>query len=322
MFKYSFIIPVYNAGKKLKKGFESIINQTYDNWELICVDDGSTDDTATIIKGYSKDNEKIKYVYQENSGPGMARNTGIKICNGDYVCFMDADDYIEKDYLMSVDKKMQDNEFDVLFLDLLLEKENGKVYQNIKFEKFSQKSSDELVKLLVSNKLPWGAYNKVVKKKIIKKCEFSRLAVGEEILFTFDVIYNSKTFGSLNKAVYHYVHNENGQHKKGGDDPWKPVISVIENHLEEINIKEKYKKELTDLAAKSVIISLYRCFLLYSYNDAVKRIKEVISFYDDRYNVLGIDSKRLSKSYRIIFSLIKRNKYSLLFCICKLRSLK
>lgn len=95
----SVIIPLYNAEEYIKETVLSVINQTYHNWELIIIDDGSTDESATIVKEFCKKNKKINYSYQENSGVSVARNNGIQQAKGEFIFFLDADDAWKSDNL-------------------------------------------------------------------------------------------------------------------------------------------------------------------------------------------------------------------------------
>src|SRR5690349_11714286 len=88
----SIIMPAYNADKFIAPSLQSVIDQTYANWELIVVDDGSTDGTAETVQTFSRGEARIKYFYQNNRGQGVAKNTGIRVAGGDFVAFLDADD--------------------------------------------------------------------------------------------------------------------------------------------------------------------------------------------------------------------------------------
>ncbi len=96
--KISVIVPVYNAEEYLKNCIMSVVRQTYDNWELILVDDGSSDGSLSIADLAAEKDERIRVIHQKNAGPGAARNRGIKEALGDYVVFLDSDDYIDKNY--------------------------------------------------------------------------------------------------------------------------------------------------------------------------------------------------------------------------------
>ena len=90
--KFSIILPTFNRANFITKAIESVINQTYKNWELIVIDDGSTDNTEEIIQKFIKKEKRITYYYQKNQERSAARNNGIKRAKGDYICFLDSDD--------------------------------------------------------------------------------------------------------------------------------------------------------------------------------------------------------------------------------------
>ena len=94
--KVSVIVPVYNTYDYLNKCLDSLVNQSFKDYEIIIVNDGSTDDSEKIIKKYQKKYSNIKYYYKENGGLSSARNYGIKYANGDYIAFVDSDDYVDK----------------------------------------------------------------------------------------------------------------------------------------------------------------------------------------------------------------------------------
>ena len=98
MSKISVIVPVYNVEQYLPQCLDSIINQTYKNLEIICVDDGSPDNSGKILDEYAKKDKRIKVIHQENQGVSVARNTGLDNATGKYIGFVDPDDWIEADY--------------------------------------------------------------------------------------------------------------------------------------------------------------------------------------------------------------------------------
>ena len=103
--KYSIVVPVYNAERYLRRCIESIINQRYREWELLLINDGSIDNSQTIIDEYIDKDSRIKSIYQNNAGPGAARNKALDNICGEYVVFVDADDYIDTEYLSLLEKK-------------------------------------------------------------------------------------------------------------------------------------------------------------------------------------------------------------------------
>jgi glycosyltransferase involved in cell wall biosynthesis len=126
--KYCFVMPLFNASKWMKKAIDSILAQTYNNWELICVDDGSSDDTRSVAKSYlATHSEKIRLLEQENAGPAAAREKAILLTESDYVVFLDSDDYISSDYLAEINKKALTNP-DVIIPELMSQDTDGGFY--------------------------------------------------------------------------------------------------------------------------------------------------------------------------------------------------
>ena len=114
----SVIVPVYNVEKYLPQCLNSIINQTYKNIEVVLVDDGSTDDSGNICEEYKKNDERIIVVHQKNSGLSAARNVGIEISTGEYITFIDSDDYISPDYIENLYSALEQYSADIAICDL------------------------------------------------------------------------------------------------------------------------------------------------------------------------------------------------------------
>ena len=115
----SVIIPIFNAEKYLSKCLNSIIRQTFENIEIICVNDGSTDNSLNILNKYSKKDDRIKVFSIENHGQGFARNLGLSKANGEYISFIDADDWIEKDSFIMLYEKLKLFDLDILFFQMV-----------------------------------------------------------------------------------------------------------------------------------------------------------------------------------------------------------
>lgn len=114
MKKVSIIIPVYNVEKYIKRCIDSILNQTYNNFELILINDGSKDDSLKIIKDFEKKDKRIRVYTQQNRGPALTRNRGIKLANFEYIMFIDSDDYIDNDFLESYYSIIKENDYDIV----------------------------------------------------------------------------------------------------------------------------------------------------------------------------------------------------------------
>ena len=136
MTKLSFIVPVYNVAPYLRKCVDSLINQDYDSYEIILVDDGSTDNSGTICDEYASPSfinsltrsVVIKVIHQKNGGLSAARNTGIEAAKGEYIMFVDSDDYIEPNVLGSLMLQIEQQELDVLRFDFQNVNEQHEIY--------------------------------------------------------------------------------------------------------------------------------------------------------------------------------------------------
>ena len=140
--KISIIVPIYNIENYIEKCLTSIINQTYNNYELILVNDGSTDSSETICKKIAKENKQIKYFYKKNGGLSDARNYGIRKSSGEYLMFVDGDDFLEsKDSLKKIVSRLESSSLDVLQYKMKYYYENGgknfyfKDFPNLNIEK-------------------------------------------------------------------------------------------------------------------------------------------------------------------------------------------
>lgn len=169
--KFSIIIPCYNTEAYLGKCIESIIAQTYDDWEIILVNDGSTDYTAKIMKYYVQQDARIKAFYQENQGVSMARNHGIKEASGDYIMFCDSDDwYCDKSALEQIAAAAFDGMIDIIAFQYIEIWGTKTVYGNNNLQYFSENvySGKNICKECCGKKLlPMVSLAICVKKGII-----------------------------------------------------------------------------------------------------------------------------------------------------------
>ena len=142
----SLIVPVYNAEKTVEKCLGSIIKQSNPNWEIVVVNDGSTDSSLDILNRLAKGNSKIKIINQENSGPGIARNIGVQYATGEYIAYLDSDDYLDKDYIEIVLKEILSSNPDVVFIDAKTEKEDGTFIKSLRRSTFANLSKEKLLR--------------------------------------------------------------------------------------------------------------------------------------------------------------------------------
>lgn len=197
----SIIIPIYNSKDSLKQCLESIFAQTYQDFELLLVNDGSTDDSESICIEYSsKYNEKIQYLKKANGGVSSARNLGIENAHGEYICFVDSDDYIDNTYLEVLYYQMQKHNVDFTMCDIY---SDNKVSNSVKG--FS--NNDEIINAIMSKEgmKNRGPVCKLFKRKIIGNLRFDEnIYLGEDTLFCIEYAKQCKNGIHINKALYHY----------------------------------------------------------------------------------------------------------------------
>lgn len=207
--KFSIIMPAYNEENKISNAIKSILNQTYKNFELIIINDGSTDNTLKIINQYKGKN--IKVINQKNLGVSAARNAGIKESQGNYILFIDADDYIDNDLLINLVKTIKNNKNHWIYFKMIKEFKNKKKYSDI-YENYQNKSlkiNDCISELIISELInsPWG---KVYKREIIAKNEIlfnDSLLIAEDLLFNLDYAKNVDCIYFSDIGYYHYDGN-------------------------------------------------------------------------------------------------------------------
>lgn len=186
MVKISIVMPIYNGEKYLKEAIESIINQSYDNYELILIDDGSTDNTSSICHNYTQNN-RIKYYYVKNSGVSNARNIGIDKSTGDYITFLDADDYFNYEALKNYNDIIVKTN-----CDLIITSYNEVYKNNIISHKFdyNQKIKSNLDSIIFEiDGVEGFLCNKLYKSSILKE---NNLKLSKEINFCEDLLFNCK----------------------------------------------------------------------------------------------------------------------------------
>ncbi len=208
----SVIVPVYNVSNYLKKCINSILSQTYKNFEIIIVDDGSTDGSETICDEY-KNNPNIQIIHKKNGGLSSARNEGLKRSKGKYICFIDSDDYIEGKYLEVLYEMIIRNESDVAVCGFDNVDEKGNVLSNYKYNKKAYIYTPEKALLKMMNlNIPFTqcAWNKLYKKSIFcdNDLKYPEGFIYEDLATTPVAIGESNRISFVNEPLYHYVKRE------------------------------------------------------------------------------------------------------------------
>ncbi|MBR0333560.1 MAG: glycosyltransferase family 2 protein [Bacteroidales bacterium] len=324
MIKISIISPAYNASKTVRKCIESILHQTYTNWELVVVDDGSTDETDRIVNEYAQLDQRVTLIKQQNAGPGMARNKGIEYVTNrdcDYIAFIDSDDYIESDYLSLVVKKIHETDCDIVVLDNYFETPEGVVIKEERLSLYKSLRKNDIIACQMTGKLPWGGWRKVFKKSIIfdNHIRYSHDAVGEEAIFSFQCFYYARNIEFLGKSVYHYVDQPYSQSKKGADNPWGQVALNMKCFLESKGLYESFELPSNSFLITALMVSFYRVSLNHSYKKAREIIKNKIKHNQNLFRV-RFDKKCMEAKTMVLFLLSKLGMIDIIILLSRIKS--
>lgn len=331
------ILPVYNCEKYVVRSICSVFGQTYHNWELIIVNDGSTDSSKKLVSEMAKKDNRIKFINQENQGVSIARNRGIEEITGDILMFLDADDWFE-DIAFEEVVNNWDASAQMLLFDYYDAFENGEKKhrrhfekKKIEFEKGKEFSVDDLelffsgfYKRKTNSRLgaPWGIAFKVnyIKKRGLRFRQ--DLFSGEDQVFNLDAIIEMKKIVYFSKAIYNYFTNTESvtfvMYEKNGEK----LLSNIINH-------NKYVKDIFFTKDNSLYEAAY-------YNCVFEGIKKILWWIstenDNNKKILGRDychsqsvivkehlSKEFSFSDRIILALCEKNCFEMIEKIVGIR---
>lgn len=203
--KISVIVPIYKVEMYLNKCINSIVNQTYKNLEIILVDDGSPDTCPQICDDWAKKDDRIKVLHTKNSGVASARNSGLKVATGDYIGFVDSDDWIDEDmYEFLLNYFTDDTDFVRCSYRKINNGTTEDFFNNGKVEVLN--SNQYLIKLFSDNTLNSNCWCKLYKRPLIGNAEFpENIKIGEDHYFNYIITKKAKKIITVNKSKYNYV---------------------------------------------------------------------------------------------------------------------
>ena len=249
--KVSVIVPIYNVEKYLEKCINSLLSQTLEDIQIILVNDGSKDNSGNIAKEYEKNNKnRIIYVEKENGGLSDARNYGLKYATGDFIAFLDSDDYIEKNAYEEMYNKAIEENADYVECDFIWEFPN-KIRVDKQYPYKNKKEMLSFVRVV--------AWNKLIKRQLItdNNLEFPKGLRYEDVEFTYKLIPFINKFTYVDKPFIHYVQRE-GSIANVQNERTAEIFTVLDNVIEfykKNNIYEEYRDELEYNYARYLLCS-------------------------------------------------------------------
>lgn len=275
----SVIVPVYNAEKYLVDTIRSILQQTYRDFELILVDDGSKDRSLELCISIAEKDKRVIVIHQENQGVSAARNTGIDRAQGKYICFIDSDDYVDEGMLECLVKNAEKYQADISCCGLVQVSLDGNVKNH--YCHGEKKKFEDTTKLMqafftepIYKEILYGPYNKIVRTEIVKNVRFNEnYTVAEDLLFNFECLEKTNIFYLENRELYYYIKRENSISTSKFAEKEFDYIYVADILLDKC--KEKYPSIATMALVWNYQQKLNICRRLWCHNSYRKRYKDL-----------------------------------------------
>ena len=294
MKKISVIVPIYNVEKYLERCLESIVHQSYKNLEIILVNDGSKDNSLMICEEYKKQDERIIIINKKNGGASSARNEGLKIATGDYISFIDSDDYIEEDMYEILVRNLIENDADISVSGVKDIIENIDGSQTIIKDTFNGERILETVNSIEAMRKyflgSWAPWDKIYKREIHKDLFFPEGEINEDEAIVLEVLKKAKKIVYDNKSFYNYIKRDSSvtascfnERKMDWYKNCKKNLEIVENEF----------IELREVAEKRLLSSI-----LWSFNGMIDQNLDLREY-----------KKQMLKDVKSLRKIFKSNRY-------------
>lgn len=322
----SVVIPIYNVEKYLKNCIDSILNQSFKDFEIILVNDGSTDKSIEICNEYVKKDSRIILINKKNGGLSSARNAGLNVAKGKYISFIDPDDCISENYFNILVEKAENNNCDVIVSGYKTIPNNIEIIPSYKLNKIL-KGTDFILSsdnVHSKNELCF-VWRYLYRLKLIKENKIlfnEKIFIGEDVVFNLEILCNSGRVVAISDILYYYTTNNFNSLMRC---KFKPNLekSLIEQYERRMYLSTKYKlmdnEEYKNDLANYYINSIYRMLInnlknseISNFKDEVKRISNNKMFRESTKN-LGLKYKCNNFKEYIFYLSLKFKIYPLLF---------
>lgn len=267
----SIIVPIYNVEDYLSRCIESILSQTYENLEIILVNDGSTDNSIDICKKYLEIDSRLKLIIKENGGLSSARNKGLENATGKYIAFVDSDDWIDKEMFKTMLNVAKNESADIVQCGVKKIKENGKVERILYSYDNKYNCNEDILEAHFQDKISVTVWNKLYRREIVEGIRMIEGKNNEDNMYSIEVLLSTNKVVCINDAYYNYLQRTNSIMK----------ISFNEKKLDAIyagnyvaKMCEKYNSKYLNYARINLCIICY-----YLYQDLISSSLEEKSLY-------------------------------------------
>ncbi len=273
MDKISVVVPVYNVRTYLEKAVYSIIHQKYKNLEIILIDDGSTDGSGELCDQLKETDDRIVVYHKENGGLSSARNYGARKATGNYVSFIDSDDYIHPEMMASLYEEIKKADADVSvcgIMNVYNTKESPQCSDTQMQFVYNQK--EFLKELLIGEKIPGSICNKLLKKEVVEKISFPEGKIYEDAFYHLELVKVAKTYVVTTKPYYYYYHRSNSITTQKYNTRKLDIIEVYTKYKEYIEV------EFPDLKEEAFFRLSYGYFVVLDSMLLVEHYKELENY--------------------------------------------
>ena len=345
--KISIIVPVYKVEPYLHRCVDSLLNQTYRNLEIILVDDGSPDNCPQICDDYAEKDDRVVVIHQENAGQSSARNAGLDIMTGEYIMFVDSDDWVEPETCTEALSASEKFDADVVMWDYIRERPNaskkkGIFKEDVIFEEPTVKDrlyyrmigllDSELARPEMADALApiWGKLyrRECVEREHIRVYDIRKVGAYEDGLFNLDVFKGAKKVIYLNQFFYHYRKDIDGAttttYRERLPEQWEHLFDYLEHYIQINELKEDASSRLSNRVVLS-ILGLGLNLLADSENVwvKIKKLKKILSSKRYRRAFKRVPLNYFPMHWKIFYGFAKYNfatgVYIILVCIKKLK---
>ena len=310
----SIIIPIFNTEKYLSKTINSILSQSYKNIEVILVDDGSDDNSLSICKEYAKKDNRIVVIHNENSGVSKTRNIGLEQAKGDFISFVDSDDYIEKNMIEELYNLHLKTNSDITMCSIIRENQNGKEFEKIIYpnKTISQK---KIIENTINDNIRDYLWNKLYKKDLFDEIEFPKGKIYEDVLTLYRLYSKANHLTSTDDVLYHYVNRENSIVNSSSGRKAQSLYDAYTKKLIDI---ESFYPEFASLCRYQRIIHEINYFIELSKEEKIDytNLKEKINnlkndcIFNHKYTVKQKIKYILMVYFTQLFILLRKRKMS------------
>ena len=314
--KLSVIIPAYNVEKFLVKCVESVVNQTYKNIEIIIVDDGSRDNTPKLCDELASKYKNIKAIHQDNQGSNKARETGLNASTGEYIAFIDSDDYIDLNAYAKAIKVLEENNCDMVQFGIYDVELGGEIIGKWQRDNITLNSTHDIyLYFLTSEVASWPLVDKVYKRSLFENIEYLKISMMEDYSISAQLFAKAQKFMAIDEYLYYYVKNsaslcrsdDNNLKVRNRNDRLSAfdfVIDLTQNKFPEF-LPEAIALKLGNIEA------IFANYFLSDCSDRREVMQQFTEIYKHDYKIMKSELKRQGRELYIQQQVSRKQKIHL-----------